>query len=170
MKNKAEFSECGNYRYALWRNCDEDTTKPIVMFLCLNPSTADKEKDDTTTSMCKKLAKSWNYDCICIGNLFARISIHPKNLKNESMDLIGPKNDEWLSKLAEKSDLVVAAWGDSSEVLKGLFPERIEQVKELIPNLHYFRKNESGQPTHPLYVKYLKYLDPEDPKLKPKPM
>ncbi len=169
MKNKAEFSECRNYRYALWRNCDEDTTKRVVMFLCLNPSTADEKKDDPTTRKCKKFAKSWGCDGICIGNLFARTATNPNNLKNEIMKglsmkgLIGPKNDEWLSKLAKESDLVVAAWGNDGIVSNNLFLERIEQVKELIPNLHCLRKNKSGleQPTHPLYA---------DPKLKPKPM
>ena len=43
MKNTAKLSECRKYRYALWRTWDD--SKPYVMFVGLNPSTADENTD-----------------------------------------------------------------------------------------------------------------------------
>lgn len=39
IKKSAEISPDGLYRYSLERTWDED--KPTVLFVCLNPSTAD---------------------------------------------------------------------------------------------------------------------------------
>ena len=40
----AVLSDCENYRYELWRIWDE--SKPKVLFIMLNPSTADTEVND----------------------------------------------------------------------------------------------------------------------------
>lgn len=40
----AVISDCGRYRYALWRMWDNRL--PSVLFIGLNPSTADATKDD----------------------------------------------------------------------------------------------------------------------------
>lgn len=58
----AELSECGRYRYKLWRIWDQET--PPVMFLMLNPSTADANKDDPTekvpdNGMLGRVATNW---------------------------------------------------------------------------------------------------------------
>ena len=42
----AELSECRTYRYVLWRIWDN--SKPKIMFIGLNPSTADENTDDNT--------------------------------------------------------------------------------------------------------------------------
>ena len=47
IKKSAEISPDGMYRYSLERTWDEG--KPTVLFICLNPSTADAVEDDATT-------------------------------------------------------------------------------------------------------------------------
>ncbi|SAL75871.1 hypothetical protein AWB68_04863 [Caballeronia choica] len=42
----AQLSDCGSYRYRLWR--EWDTSRPTLAFLMLNPSTADHLNDDPT--------------------------------------------------------------------------------------------------------------------------
>ena len=61
MKNKlidfgAKFSKCRKYRYTLWRTWDN--SKPKVMFLGLNPSTADEVNNDPTVTRCINYSKS----------------------------------------------------------------------------------------------------------------
>ena len=57
MKKDAVLSEDRKYRYLLSRNWDD--TKPTVLFIGLNPSTADEKEDDPTINKCISYAKSW---------------------------------------------------------------------------------------------------------------
>lgn len=50
MQRSATISDCGRYRYELTRCWDE--TKGKALFLGLNPSDADGEKDDPTSLRC----------------------------------------------------------------------------------------------------------------------
>ena len=147
MKNTAKLSECRKYRYALWRTWDN--SKPYVMFVGLNPSTADEVSDDPTLMRCINFAKLWGYGGVCMANLFAFRATEPSDMKS-AQDPIGKENNQWLEKLAESAGLVVAAWGND-----GSFLNRSTQVKELLPNLHCLKMNKSGEPAHPLYQKTL---------------
>lgn len=139
------------YRYALWRTWDKD--KPVVMFIMLNPSTADANKDDPTIRKCIAYAKSWGYGALIVGNLYAFRTRDPKLLAHEEGP-IGPHCNSWLYSLAKMSDLRVAAWGN-----KILPDKRVQQVKDLMPSLHYLELSKSGNPKHPLYLR--KNLKPQ---------
>lgn len=145
MKNTAKLSECRKYRFALWRTWDD--SKSYVMFVGLNPSTADESTDDPTLTRCINYAKSWGFGGVCMANLFAYRATEPSDMK-AAKDPIGCKNNEWLKKLANDAGLVVAAWGND-----GSYLGRSEQVKELLSNIHCLKINKSGEPAHPLYQK-----------------
>ena len=53
----ATFSSCGKYRYTLGRVWDAD--KPLLLFVMLNPSTADSYKNDPTVRRCIKWARRY---------------------------------------------------------------------------------------------------------------
>lgn len=59
MKSEAILSVDRKYRYVLTRTWDE--TLPNIMFVGLNPSTADETTDDPTIRRCINFAKSWGY-------------------------------------------------------------------------------------------------------------
>ena len=139
----AQFSTCRQYRYALWRTWDK--TKPIVLFIGLNPSTADEKNNDPTITRCINFAASWGYGGVRVANLFAYRATQPAVMKNAS-DPIGHDNDGWITKLAEEADLVVAAWGND-----GCYLNRSATVRESITKLHCLNVNKSGEPSHPLY-------------------
>ena len=145
LKNTAKLSDCRNYRYALWRTWDQ--SKPYVMFVGLNPSTADETTDDPTLTRCINYAKSWDYGGVCMANLFAFRATEPAVMK-AALDPVGVENDSWLIKLAESSGIVIAAWGND-----GSFVGRAQQVKSLLPNMFCLKINKSGEPAHPLYQK-----------------
>ena len=75
---KAEFSGCRQYRYAFWRKWAEG---PQVLFIMLNPSTADECVDDPTIRRCIRLAKGWGFGSLAVGNLFAFRTPSPMTLK-----------------------------------------------------------------------------------------
>jgi hypothetical protein len=98
------------YRYALWRVWD--ASKPIVLFVGFNPSTADEHVDDPTIRRCIGFAKSWGYGGLVMANVYAYRATDPREVIALERDVaVGPNNDETLRTLAEDCDLVVAAWG-----------------------------------------------------------
>ena len=145
MKKTAAFSPCRRYRYALCRQWDN--TKPTVLFIGLNPSTADEENDDPTLVRCINFAKSWGSGGVCMANLFAYRATKPKDLLARKR-VIGKDNNDWLLDLAKDADKVIAAWGND-----GRYLSRSTQVKKLIEPLHCLKLNKSGEPAHPLYLK-----------------
>lgn len=143
METHAELSPCRQYRYSLTRRW---ASGPQVLFVMLNPSTADETDDDPTIGKCIKFAKSWGYGGLVVGNLFAYRTPSPELLMTAT-DPIGPDNDEWLVKLQKSADLTIAAWGNS-----GSFMERSKAVTGLLSALHILHLNKTGEPKHPLYV------------------
>ena len=141
----AKFSECNNYRYAIWRLWDE--ALPTVMFVSLNPSIADHKREDPTLIRCINFARSWGYGSLSIGNLFAGISSDPKNMRLMP-DPVGKDNDFWLQKMAGIADLKVAAWGNHGNHLN-----RASEVFEMLTPMFCIKINKSGQPSHPLYLR-----------------
>ena len=105
MNKGAVFSKDRQYRYALWRIWDE--TLPKVMFIGLNPSTADEYKNDPTTVRCINYAQDWGYGSIFLNNLFGVISSQPAYIMR-SKNPVGPENDFWIDKFAEISNLMIA--------------------------------------------------------------
>ena len=97
MIKQAEISPCGQYRYTLSRQWNP--AAPAVMFIMLNPSTADARQDDPTIAKCIQLAQTWGYGRLLVGNLFAWRSPRPQDLPT-APNLIGPQNDAALMRLA----------------------------------------------------------------------
>ena len=146
MDCDARFSPCRQYRYILWRIWDE--SRPFVMFIGLNPSTANETENDPTINRCINYSKSWGYGGLYMANLFAFRATKPVDMKKAKDAAIGPDNDKWLVKIAKKADIVIAAWGNH-----GRYLNRSERVVKMLSNLYYLKLNQSGEPAHPLYLK-----------------
>src|SRR5262245_2535132 len=104
----ADISSDGVYRYSLSRRLSHGDR--AVLFVGLNPSTADGATDDPTIRRCVGFARSWGFDWLLMGNLYALRSTDPKGLMRVE-DPIGPKNQGKLRNLTRRTELVVAAWG-----------------------------------------------------------
>ena len=145
MIRTAEISDCGRYRYRLGRQWDE--SRPAVMFVMLNPSTADDYSDDRTVTRCIDYARGWGYGELLVGNLFALRSTAPEALRR-SDDPVGPGNDDALLDMAQNAARVIAAWGNGGVLLR-----RNEAVLRLLPVQFYaLKRTLNGHPSHPLYL------------------
>ena len=144
----AIYSDCENYRYVLTRIWDVAGRK--VLFIMLNPSTADATNDDPTIRRCMGFARDWGYGILEVGNLFAYRAAKPEELADVS-DPVGPENDGWLSSLGRYTDLVVYAGGNH-----GAHQGRAKYVKEYLwvrhVQWHHLGLTRAGQPRHPLYL------------------
>lgn len=139
----AKFSHCGKYRYVLWRIWDE--SKPKVMFIGLNPSTANENTNDPTINRVIGMGKKWGYGGVYMLNLFTVISANPEILLTAE----DPARDaDWFLKVfASCCEDIIFAWG--------AFPEAADRAKEVIamfPNAKALIINKDGSPRHPLYV------------------
>ena len=142
----AEFSECRNYRYSLWRIWDK--SKPLVMFIGLNPSKAGEFNDDPTIRRVKSIAKNLGYGGVYMMNCFAYIRTDPKLLKINPMSK--GWNDNMLTVTASKCADVIFAWGNF-EIVKTT--GRDIELIEMFPNAKALQINKNGSPKHPLYVR-----------------
>lgn len=143
MIRGAAFSDCRQYRYALWRVWDKRF--PLAMFIGLNPSTANETGDDRTIMRVTAITKNLGYGGFYMMNLFAIVSRHPSVLKT-CADPLGD-NDAWLRKIAYKCKDIFCVWGDF-KVAK----ERAIVVKQRFPNTKALIINKNGTPRHPLFV------------------
>lgn len=140
----AEFSEDRKYRYALWRTWGH-SNKGKVMFIGLNPSTANEELNDATIRRCIGFAKSWGYGGMYMLNLYSYVSKDPKKLV---LDEQIEKNNEKLLEYSQKSDIVILAWGCFKNHTK-----RMEEVEKMFPLAYCISKSKDGFPNHPLFLK-----------------
>lgn len=157
----AIISNCGLYRYVLTRKLPEmDNLKAAgivddrgsCLFIMLNPSTADADKDDPTIRRCKSFARATGCSDLVVANLYAFRAKKPAALRTAA-DPIGPENDEWLRKLSARSRDVVLAWGADT----GPDPDRVRQVLEILTankcRLLCLGTSKAGQPRHPLFIR-----------------
>lgn len=145
----AEFSECGKYRYKLWRIWD--ASLPLAMCIGLNPSTANANKNDNTISILINVLGQLGYGGFYMMNLFAFISSKPEDLLTCD-DPLGDNEN----KLAEVESIckdVIACWGNFTQA-----QDRIKQVLPRYPNALCFGFNKNGTPFHPRALSYKKML------------
>lgn len=164
----AELSLCGTYRYTLTRSLDHqavadgliqgtDRRRRRIIFVMLNPSTADAYANDPTIEKCIKFARGWGYQVLDVVNLYAYRATDPKALRRAGvpadlgMNIIGPSNDNWIASLGSLASRVVLAWGGNSPM-----PERAEHVIRILEgaghrDLFCIKQNKDGSPVHPLY-------------------
>jgi len=146
----------GEYRYDLFRKWDD---RPMIVFIMLNPSTADENKLDPTVTRCMKFAIRNGNGGFHVVNLFALISTDPKALLDHP-DPVGPLNGRYISRLAREypNGEVVVAWGAHKAAC-----ERAEKVLKLLrkhrDKLYCLGKTKNGSPKHPLYVPYSAKLE-----------
>ena len=147
------------YRYLLTRIWDPSI--PPVVFLMLNPSTADALEDDATIrrlSGPKGFARTLGGGGLIVVNLFALRSTDPRVLRDHP-DPVGPLNDAFIRQATAGAHTVVAAWGAGGGQ-HGRGARVTQALTARYTALHCLGVTAAGQPRHPLYL-------PGDAALKP---
>lgn len=141
----ALFSEDRKYRYKLWRIWDK--SKPLVMFVGLNPSTANENENDPTIRSVERIAKSNGFGGFYMMNCFPFVSTDPKSLVSSGGTL---NNDIFLKEVADICSEIVFAWGNF-EIVRMMGVDYI--LSKRFPNAKALGINKNGSPKHPLYCK-----------------
>lgn len=135
------------YRYRLDRAVGPQAK--MVLFVMLNPSTADETQDDPTIRRCIAFAKREGCGRLVVCNLYALRATDPAALRTAA-DPRGPENEEHLRRAAAEADLIVAAWGTNH--LGGVWPFRVAAILAERKPLYTLKRTAKGDPGHPLYV------------------
>ena len=142
MNKTALLSEDNIYRYQLSRIWDEE--KPKILFIMLNPSTADEFVEDPTIRRVVNYAKDWGYGGVYVGNLYAFRSTDPKGLKCIAHP-VGPENITHIQTLISLVDKVIYAWGNEEK--------EPDWLKKMVDTPYCIEISKKGIPKHPLYLK-----------------
>lgn len=138
------------YRYHLWRRVSDSPN--VVVFVMLNPSTADAATDDPTIRKCMEFARRWGFGRVDVVNLFAWRATNPKELPRVA-EPVGLENDGRLVERCLGAEWVIAAWGSNK-----FAASRARLVTHMLTgtgvHLRCLRKSKDGHPWHPLYVPY----------------
>lgn len=158
----AILSPCGRYRYLLSREADT-LGSGRVLFVMLNPSTADASKDDPTIRKCRGFTSRMGLPWFDVVNLYAWRATDPNDLRraSEHSDIIGPENDMHIGLAADRATVIVAAWGALN--LGRMTKPAIERARDVMRRLDVAAAGRpilclgtaaNGQPRHPLMVSY----------------
>ena len=146
IRRNAVFSPCRKYRYTLERYWDDG--KARILFVLLNPSTADATVDDPTNRRGMYFAREWSYGACVFVNLFAFRTSKPAKMMKVKHP-VGPHNDLYIKRWAKWADTIVVAWGNH-----GAHRNRDANVLNILDgyDLHTFGLTKANHPRHPLYL------------------
>ncbi|OQW66143.1 MAG: hypothetical protein BVN29_06595 [Nitrospira sp. ST-bin5] len=150
------FSECQQYRYQLreiW-----DASKPLILWLLMNPSVACMNYSDPTLRKTGQFARAWGYGGQLVGNVHAYRATDKARLLKVA-DPVGPKNDRMILAMASEAKTVVLAYGQPPKPLRARGADVVALLR-FHPKLCHLRLAQDGTPVHPLYL---------PPTLRPKP-
>lgn len=131
------------YRYTLTRAWGSQTDP--VLWVMLNPSTADHQVDDPTIRRCISFSQRLGFDAMVVVNLYALRATDPKELWLAE-DPVGERNDYWISWAVAATTMTIAAWGANAR------QDRVDQVRPLLCNTWTLGLTKLGAPRHPLYL------------------
>jgi len=144
------------YRYRLTRSDVSGWLamhETALLWIMLNPSTADETQDDATIRRVKAFTSRLGYAQLTVVNLYAWRATDPRDLWTAD-DPVGPENDAVLAMEAWAARMddapIVAAWGAHAKA------ERVAEVlaiPHLASRLHCLGVTKSGAPRHPLYLR-----------------
>lgn len=143
---EAVFSPCERYRYALTRELDGDGGD--VLFVMLNPSTADQDANDPSVRRCVGFARRLGARRLVVCNAFGLRSTDPCGLRRVE-DPAGPNNQRVILSRAARCDRLVVAWGNHA----GEHGRRLARTLAKKRTLWCLGVTGQGQPRHPLYIR-----------------
>lgn len=152
IRRGAIISDDAVHRYELWRVWGSYWTRRML-FVMLNPSTADANVDDPTIRRCMGFARREGCEGIDVVNLFSKRVTRPVHLF-EGVDPEGPGNLGFVRRHVEQAGRrrhpVVVAWGAHGFAQNSDAYDWLSKQKTALLCLG---TTKDGSPRHPLYVK-----------------
>ena len=145
MRRGADIVE--GYRYKLSRIWEP--TKDKILFIMINPSSANANEDDKTIKLLLEITKKWeNYGGFYVGNLYPHISPKPADLRTLTYpEDIRIKNEISIQEMASECSLIIYAWGTKGPDERQGEPEWLRKIMNR--DVHCLGISVKGVPKHP---------------------
>jgi hypothetical protein len=151
IKAGAIMSSCQHYRYELsreWGNADTS-----ILWIGMNPSTADANFDDPTCGREVRFSKDWGFNRYLKVNVLDWRATFPKDIPTDPKIAASAEGRAHLLKLASESQMVMAVWGKLPPKLAHQAHIVAELLQQKNIPLMCLGQNKDGSPKHPLYLK-----------------
>lgn len=165
MRGTAEIDASQQYRYLLGREwlCKPRYQVP-VLWVMLNPSTADALIPDPTIYRVIEFSSRWGFGRFEVVNLFGYRTSQPTELMYRDTahklprsfaEAVGPENDRYTFEAMQRAGMVIVAWGTpAAKRIEAMMKDRIAAVRAIAAaagkELLAIGTTKDGSPTHPM--------------------
>jgi len=148
METPCTFSPDRKHRYSLVHRWNPLFGDRLILWIGLNPSTADEAQLDPTLTRIRSFSQREGFDGFWMANLFGLCTPYPKKMM-AAPDHVGPGNDAAFLESTDRCEKIVATWGLCVE-----FQARADVVVKRFAGREPWclGSTQDGHPHHPLYV------------------
>lgn len=149
----ASFSACGKYRPLLWRDWENDGHEGYVLWIGMNPSTADGNVDDPTVRRECDFTASWGFGSYRKCNVMDYRATQPKALLEQGVLPRSEINLATIIEQARSARLVILAFGSLHKKLSLYGSDTVDALKLAGIEPMCLGLTANGSPRHPLYLR-----------------
>ena len=153
VNGDARFSPDGRHRPIMRRWLGDSFPARYLLFIGMNPSTADASVNDPTCAREWGFTRREGFTAMVKANVGDYRATHPRMLLEPGVVVSSPENLPTIRQAAASAQKVILCHG---KLNKALIPAATELVKALSDDgiaLWCFGTNADGSPKHPLYLK-----------------
>lgn len=153
VKGDAQFSGDGRYRQLMRRWVGDAFPQRYVLFIGMNPSTADGTVNDPTCAREWTFAQREGFDAMVKANVGDYRATDPKMLLAAGIEASSPENLPTIRAAAAGADFVILCHGKLNKALAPAGRALVEALRADGVELWCFGTNADGSPKHPLYLR-----------------
>jgi hypothetical protein len=153
VRGAAQFSPCGRYRQYLLRDwTPEGETPRTIMFVGMNPSTADADASDPTVHRETTFARDWGFTRYLKANVLDWRATNPKDLPKDPGVACSQANLLAIADMAEQSSQIIIAHGKMPKIFHPVIKEVVALCRASAADIFCLGRNADGSAKHPLYL------------------
>ncbi len=153
VEGDATFSADGRYRQLMRRWLGPNFPGRYILFIGMNPSTANASVNDPTCAREWTFAQREGFDAMVKANVGDYRATNPRMLLAPDVEASSPENLPAIREAAAGADLVVLCHGRLNKALVPAGKALIEAMRADGVALWCFGTNGDGSPKHPLYLR-----------------
>lgn len=153
VRGDASFSDDGRHRQRMRRWLGESFPERFIMFIGMNPSTADAMVDDPTCAREWQFAKREGFEAMVKCNIGDYRATDPKALLVPGVNVCTPENVQMIRQEARKAAKVIVCHGKLNKPLAAAAAVILPALEADGVELWCLGTNGDGSPKHPLYLR-----------------